>query len=61
MKRTVPSEKLLVFEAKEGWEPLCKFLGVPVPAIPYPKGNDSEQFKERVKITNFLREFGRKE
>lgn len=23
--RSVPAEKLLVFEAKEGWEPLCNF------------------------------------
>ncbi|CAN5299728.1 hypothetical protein BH11BAC6_BH11BAC6_02600 [soil metagenome] len=36
---TVPKEKLLVFNAKEGWEPLCKFLGVPVPAITFPKSN----------------------
>eukprot|EP00854_Cymbomonas_tetramitiformis_P014694 gene14694-17361_t len=27
VKEHVPAEKLLVFEVKEGWEPLCKFLG----------------------------------
>lgn len=57
VKRTVPAEKLLVHEAKDGWEPLCKFLGVPVPSVPYPKGNDSEQFHERTKTKNFLKEF----
>jgi hypothetical protein len=61
VKKNVPAEKLLVFEAKEGWEPLCKFLGVPVPDVPYPRGNDSEQFKERTKVKNFLKEFGGKE
>lgn len=60
VKKTVPPEKLLVFEAREGWEPLCKFLGVPVPAEPYPKGNDSEQFHERTKVKNFIKEFGGK-
>jgi hypothetical protein len=28
--------RLLVHSAKDGWEPLCKFLGVPVPDVPYP-------------------------
>ena len=31
VKATVPKEKLLVFEVKQGWEPLCKFLGLPIP------------------------------
>jgi hypothetical protein len=44
VKRTVPRERLLVFEAKDGWEPLCRFLGVPVPSVPYPKMNTSENF-----------------
>ena len=29
--------RLLIFEVKEGWEPLCKFLGKPVPDVPFPK------------------------
>ena len=45
--RTVPAEKLLVFEAKDGWEPLCKFLGTPVPNEPYPRVNDSQEFNKR--------------
>ncbi len=28
VKRVVPPERLLVYEVKEGWEPLCRFLGV---------------------------------
>ncbi len=47
VKRTIPSERLLVFEAKNGWEPLCEFLGVPMPAKPYPRNNTSEEFKAR--------------
>ena len=43
--RTVPPERLLVFDVKEGWEPLCRFLQVPVPATPFPHVNDTEQFR----------------
>lgn len=46
---TVPKEKLLVFKAQEGWEPLCKFLDVPVPATPYPKSNTKTEFIHNVK------------
>lgn len=41
----VPPERLLVFEAKDGWEPLCNFLEVPVPEDPYPRMNTTEEFK----------------
>lgn len=40
---SVPSERLLVFEAKQGWDPLCAFLGVPVPDIPYPRVNSRDE------------------
>lgn len=46
VKAYVPSDKLLIFEASEGWEPLCKFLGVPVPNEPFPHLNKKENFKE---------------
>lgn len=39
---TVPPEKLLVFEVKQGWEPLCEFLDVPVPNTPFPHLNDGK-------------------
>ena len=44
VRRSVPREKLLVYESGEGWEPLCDFLGVPVPAAPYPKVNTTCDF-----------------
>lgn len=43
VKRTIPPERLLVFEAKDGWEPLCAFLGVAVPRQPYPHVNTKEE------------------
>jgi len=39
----VPAERLLVWEVKEGWAPICKFLGVPVPDIPFPRLNDTAE------------------
>ncbi len=39
----VPPERLLVYSAREGWEPLCAFLGVPVPDMPYPRVNSREE------------------
>ena len=45
---TVPPERLLVFRAADGWGPLCAFLGVPEPAEPYPRVNDTAEFKARV-------------
>ena len=41
--RTVPKERLLVFDVREGWDPLCRFLGVPVPATPFPQTNAREE------------------
>ena len=43
-------ENLLVFESKDGWEPLCKFLEVPVPNEPYPRVNDTQEFNNRRKF-----------
>lgn len=37
-------ERLLTFEAKQGWAPLCEFLEVDVPAEPYPHINSKEEF-----------------
>jgi Sulfotransferase domain len=48
VKRVIPPERLLVFEASQGWEPLCRFLDVPVPATPFPRTNTTEEFKARV-------------
>jgi hypothetical protein len=40
----LPPERLLVHRPGDGWEPLCRFLGVPVPAEPYPQVNTSEEW-----------------
>jgi len=48
VKATIPASQLLVYEVKEGWGPLCKFLGVPVPATEFPRTNDRVEFWDRV-------------
>jgi Sulfotransferase domain len=48
VKRTVPPERLLVWEVTEGWEPLCAFLDLPVPSEPLPHANDRATFLNRV-------------
>lgn len=39
-----PKDRLLVFEAKQGWAPLCDFLGVAQPDSDYPRTNTTEDF-----------------
>jgi hypothetical protein len=48
VKAGVPADRLLVFSADQGWEPLCRFLGVPVPAAAYPEANDRAVFKKNL-------------
>ncbi len=46
VKAAVPADKLLIFSVDQGWEPLCKFLDVPVPGVPFPKTNERAQTKK---------------
>jgi hypothetical protein len=48
VKRDVPPERLLVWSVDEGWEPLCDFLELPVPAEPFPHANDRTEFLNRI-------------
>jgi hypothetical protein len=42
VRRTVPAARLLVFEVREGWGPLCAFLGRPVPQAAFPHLNERD-------------------
>lgn len=48
--KRIASNRLLVFSASEGWEPLCRFLNVPVPAENFPLSNTREEFLKRVDL-----------
>ena len=49
VKADIPADKLLVFEVKDGWEPLCAFLGKEVPDTPFPHVNDSASFRKMIR------------
>ncbi len=40
----IPSEQLLVYQVKEGWDPLCEFLDVAAPVTAFPRTNNREEF-----------------
>ena len=49
--QNAPKDKLLIYNVKEGWEPLCKVLGVDVPSKPFPhrnvRGNIMQEMLEK--------------
>jgi hypothetical protein len=45
---TVPSDRLLVWDPKDGWEPICELLEAPVPDQPVPRVNDTENFQKNL-------------
>ncbi len=47
VEQSIPPDRLLVYEVSQGWSPLCRFLGVPVPESPFPRVNTTEEFKTR--------------
>jgi hypothetical protein len=55
VRQRVDPQRLLVFEAKDGWEPLCAFLGVPVPVTPYPHVNDAASMKRMIRVLGAVR------
>lgn len=48
VKAIVPEDKLLIFSVDQGWEPLCKFLEMPVPETDFPNVNDRTQIKKTI-------------
>jgi hypothetical protein len=45
VKAYVPEDQLLVYDIRQGWAPLCEFLGVPEPTENLPHLNKRENFK----------------
>jgi hypothetical protein len=48
VRQTVPADRLLVWSPTDGWVPLCEFLEVPVPAVPFPRVNDTKGFGDKI-------------
>ena len=50
--KNCPKEKLLKFEVKEGWNPLCEFLKKDIPNEEFPNVNDTEELKSKFRLFN---------
>lgn len=50
VRNIVPNGRLLEYEVKEGWEPLCRFLGKGVPKSKFPNVNDTENWVKLHKL-----------
>jgi len=46
-----PRERLLDWQATQGWAPICAALGMPMPDEPFPHANTTAEFHERAKDT----------
>jgi hypothetical protein len=44
----IEPSRLLVYQVADGWPRLCSFLGVPVPAEPFPHSNTTDEFRSRM-------------
>jgi hypothetical protein len=49
VSRRVPPERLLVYDVREGWAPLCDFFGVEVPDEAFPRLNETREMRRRLK------------
>ena len=47
VRAEVPADRLIEFQASDGWVGLCEPLGLPEPEDPYPWVNTSEEFLDR--------------
>jgi len=54
VKISIPADKLLSYRVNEGWGPLCEFLNVDKPEIPFPKVNDTAEMLRNFAIVKSL-------
>ncbi len=58
VSRIVPPDRLLVYDVKQGWEPLCQFLNVPIPKDKaFPHLNEAAEYKKLIKVIRIIRWF----
>lgn len=54
VKRVVQKDRLLVFDVKEGWGPLCRFLNLPIPQQPFPHVNERKVMIARLRKLKYV-------
>ena len=48
VRSIVPKSRLLEWHPEDGWEPICHALNLPVPEVPFPHANTSDDFFDTV-------------
>ena len=48
VRATAPRSRLVLWTPDDGWAPLCRALGVPEPAEPFPHANTTDEFNARI-------------
>jgi len=59
VKSIVPADKLLVYNVKEGWKPLCEFLECEVPTVAFPHENIKSEITNTIMMTRFGQQMNR--
>jgi Sulfotransferase domain len=50
VRDAIEPARLLVFDVREGWAPLCRFLEVPIPEEPFPRLNDTATTQAMIRM-----------
>ena len=62
VKALIPNDQLLVFEVKDGYKPLCDFLGIPAPTEEFPHINagieKAEKIMQSMLLEDLIKIFG---
>ncbi len=51
---SVRKDKLLIYDPRKGWGPLCRFLGFYEPIIPFPRSTKMEDYKTPFQLASLL-------
>ena len=49
LEQHVPKDRMIYYNVKDGWEPLCKALDLPLPSTAFPKMNDTQAMDDFAK------------
>jgi len=48
VRAAVPAKRLVDWQPGDGWQPICAALGLPVPDMPFPHANTTDDFRAMV-------------